>query len=107
MLKSIPTARSECTAKNTSTRPATIQTTLFVILLTSFAMIKKRLKRKLETEIFRIVKNIVLTKNWFVESNFFELPELHMEKYCSGHLYFLLKTKLKLTTFRIFQLQST
>ena len=55
--------------QNTKTRRATAQTTLFLIWLTSLAMIKKRSKRRLIKEIFIIVKNIVLTKNWFV-SNF-------------------------------------
>ena len=60
-------------------------------------MIEKRSKRRLEKEIFIIVKNIILTKNWFIFSNFWEFPKDHMEKKFSGHLYFLLKTTIKLT----------
>ena len=39
-------------------------------LIDFLAMIEKRSKRRLEKEIFIFVKNIVLTKNWFVVSNF-------------------------------------
>ena len=60
MLKSIPTARSECTAKY-ETRLATAQTTLFLIRFTFLALFEKRSKDRLKKEIF--VKNIVLTKN--------------------------------------------
>ena len=68
-------------------------------------MIEKRSKRRLKKEIFIIVKNIVLTKNWFVVDNFREFPKDHTEK-CFGHLYFLLKTTIKFTTFRTLWLQS-
>ena len=71
--------------QNTKTRQATTQTTLFLIWLTTLAMIDKRSKHRLKKEIFIIVKNIILTKNWFVVINFW----------------------VKFTTFRIFQLQST
>ena len=40
----------------------------------------KEIKRQTEIEIFIIVKNIVLNKNWFVFSNFWEFPKVHMEK---------------------------
>ena len=71
MLKSVAATRIECTAKHRlQHRRATTHTTLFLILLTSLAMIEKRSKRRLKKEIFIIVKNIVLTKNWFVFSNF-------------------------------------
>ena len=33
-------------------------------------MIEKRSRRRFKREIFIFVKNIVLTKNWFVASNF-------------------------------------
>ena len=56
--------------QNIKTRRATTQTTLFLIWLTSLAMIEKRSKKYLKKEIFIIVKNIVRTKNWFVFSNF-------------------------------------
>ena len=70
-------------------------------------MIEKRSKPRLKNEIFIFVKNIVLTENWFAVSNFREFPKHHTENECSGHMYFLLKTKVKLTTFRNFYLQST
>ena len=76
MLKSIPAAHSECTAKQETRRD-----TLFLIWLTSLAMIEKRSKSGLKKkEMFLIVKNVVLTKNWFVVSNFLELPKDHTEK---------------------------
>ena len=53
-------------------RRATTHTTLFLIWLTSLAMIEKRSKRRLKKEIFIIVKNIVLTKTWFVFGNFWK-----------------------------------
>ena len=61
MLKSIA-APSECTAKQEN--KASYNTDYIVSTLTSMA--KPRLKK----EIFIIVKNIVLTKNWFIVSNF-------------------------------------
>ena len=76
MLKSIAIACSECTA-NIKTRRATTQTTLFLIWLTFQAMIEKRSKHRLKKEIFIFVKNIVLTKNWFVVSDFGEFPKHH------------------------------
>ena len=66
--------------QNNKTRQTTTQTTLFLIRLTSLAMIEKRSKRRLEKEIFIIVKNILLTKNWFVVTDFWEFPEGHAEK---------------------------
>ena len=65
-------------------------------------MIEKSPKRRLKKEIFIIVKNIELTKNWLVVSNFLEFPEDHTEKYFSGNLYFLLETKVKFTNVRYF-----
>ena len=70
MLKSASTPRSESAQQNKKTRRATTHTTLFLIWLTSLAMIEKRSKKYLKKEIFIIVKNIVRTKNWFVFSNF-------------------------------------
>ena len=66
--------------QNTKTRRATTQTTLFLICLTSLAMVKQRSKRRLKKEIFIIVKNIARTKNWFVVSNFREFPKHLTEK---------------------------
>ena len=56
---------SECTAKHEN--KASHNTDYIV---PSLAMIEKKSKRRLKKEIFIIVKNIVLTKNWFVFSNF-------------------------------------
>ena len=39
-------------------------------LIDFLAMIEKRSKRRLKKETFIFVKNIVLTKNWFVVGNF-------------------------------------
>ena len=43
-------------------------------------MIEKRSKRRLKKKIIIIVKNIVLTKNGFVVSNFWKLPKEQTEK---------------------------
>ena len=69
MLKSIATARIECTAKHENKAS---HNTGYIVpdLLTSLVMITKRSKRRLKKVIFIIVKNIVLTKNWFLVSNF-------------------------------------
>ena len=40
----------------------------------------EEIKTQTEKEIFIIVKNIVLTKNWFAVSNFREFPEDHTAK---------------------------
>ena len=70
MLKSTPKATGLWSAQqNKKARRATTQTTLFLILLTSLTMIQKRSRQRLKKEIFTIVKNIVLTKNWFIVSN--------------------------------------
>ena len=69
MLKSIATACSECTAKHEN--KASFNTDYIVPDLIDFlAVIEKRSKHRLKKEIFISVKNIVLTKNWFVVSNF-------------------------------------
>ena len=69
MLKSIATARSECTAKQEN--KASYNADYIVSdLIDLFAMIENRSKRRLKKEIFIIIKNIVLTKSWFVFSNF-------------------------------------
>ena len=101
MLKSNATTSSECKAKQEN--KASYNTDYMVLIwLTSLAMIDKRLKRRLKKEIFIIVTNIVLTKNCFVVSNSWEFPKHHTEKQSSCQLYFLLNTKVKLTTFRTF-----
>ena len=43
-------------------------------------MIEKSSKRRLKKEMFINVKNIELTKNWLVVSDFWEFPKDHTEK---------------------------
>ena len=97
MLKSIATARSECTAKQENKAS---YNTYYIVpdLVDFFGDDWKEIKSQAEKSLFIIVKNIALTKNWFILSNFWEFPKDHMEK-CSDHLY-LLKTKVNFTTFR-------
>ena len=65
MLKSIATARSECTAKHGN--KASYNTDYIVPDLVDFlATIEKRSKRTLKKERFIFVKNIVLIKNWLL-----------------------------------------
>ena len=71
MLKSIATARSECTAKWEN--KASYDTYYIVPDLIHFFGNDWK-------EIFTIVKNIALTKNWFIVSNFWEFPKHHTEK---------------------------
>ena len=80
MLKSIATARSECTA--TQENKASYSTYYTVPdLIDFFGDDWKEVKTQTEKkEIFAIVKNTVLTKNWFVVSNFWEFPKDHTEK---------------------------
>ena len=79
MLKSISTARSECTAKHEN--KASYNTDYIVPdLIDFFGDDWKEIKTQTEKEIFIIVKNIVLTKNWFAVSNFWKLSEYHTEK---------------------------
>ena len=79
MLKSIATARSECTAKQEN---KVSYNTYYIVpdLIDFFGDDWKEIKTQTEKEIFIIVKNIVLTKNWFVVSNFWEFPKDHTEK---------------------------
>ena len=79
MLKSIATARSECTAKQENKAS---YNTYYIVpdLIDFFGDDWKEIKTQTEKEIFIIVKNIVLTKNWFAVSNFWELPKVHTEK---------------------------
>ena len=72
--------------QNKKTRRAITHNTLFLIWLTSLAMIEKRSKRRLKKEIFIIVKNNVLTKNWFVVSNFWGFPKDHSIHYFQNFL---------------------
>ena len=44
-------------------------------LIDFFGIEWKEIKTQIEKKVFIIVKNIVLTKNWFVVSNFLEFPK--------------------------------
>ena len=57
MLKRNPKARSA--QQNKKTRRATIQTALFLILLTSLTMIQKRSRQRLKKEIFTILLAVI------------------------------------------------
>ena len=79
MLKSIATARSECTAKQGN--KASYNTNYIVPDLTDFFGDDwKEIKTQTEKEKSIIVKDIVLTRNWFVVSNFWEFSKDHTEK---------------------------
>ena len=69
MLKSIGTVRSERTTKheNKASYNTDYSNPDLVVFLVMF---EKRSKHRLKKEIFIIAKDIVLTKNWFVVSNF-------------------------------------
>ena len=69
MLKSIATARSQYTAKQGN--KASYNTDyIFSDLTYFFGDDRKHIKTQTGKKIFVIVKNIVLTKNWFIISNF-------------------------------------
>ena len=70
MLKSIATARSECIAKDENKES---YNTDYIIpdLIDFFGDDWKEIKTQTEKRNI-IVKNIVLTKNWFIFSNFWE-----------------------------------
>ena len=79
MLKSVGTAGSECTAKQE--KKASYNTYYIVPdLINFFGNDWKDIKTQTEKEIFIILKNIVLTKNWFAFSNLCEFPKGHTEK---------------------------
>ena len=69
MLKSITGARSECTAKHGN---KTSYNTDYIVpdLIDSFGDDWKEIKTQIERRNIYIYKNIVMTKNWFVVSNF-------------------------------------
>ena len=79
MLKSIATARRECTAKQRNKTSYNID---YIVpdLIDFFGDDWKEIKTQTEKKMFIFVKNIVLTKNWFVFSNFWEFPKDHTEK---------------------------
>ena len=82
MLKKIATARSECTTKQGN--KASYNTDYIVPdLIEFFGDDWKEIEMQTEkrnSNRKKIVKNIVLTKIWFVVSNFWELPKDHTEK---------------------------
>ena len=79
MLKGTATARRECTAKQENKAS---YTTDYIIpdSLDFFDDDWKEIQTQTEKEIFIIVKNIVLAKNWFVVSNFWGFSKDHTEK---------------------------
>ena len=83
-MKCIAAARGECTAKRSAKQEnkASYNTDYNVPSLTGFFGDDcKKIKRQTEKkEIFIFVKNIVLTKNWFIVRNFSEFPKDNTEK---------------------------
>ena len=76
--KNIATARTECTTKHEN--KASYNTDYLVPdLIEFFGNDWNEIKLTLKKEIFIYVKNIVLTKNWFVVRNFWELSKHHTE----------------------------
>ena len=69
LLKTIATARSECRAKQENKASCNADN-IFHDLIDFFGDDCKEIKTQTKKEIFIIVKDIVLTKNWFVDSNF-------------------------------------
>ena len=69
LLKTIATARSECRAKQENKASCNTDN-IFHDLIDFFGDDCKEIKTQTKKEIFIIVKDIVLTKNWFVDSNF-------------------------------------
>ena len=74
MLKSIATARNECTAKQENNTDYIVPD-----LIEAFGDDWKEIKLQTEKRNI-IVKNIALAKNWFVFSNFWEFPKDYTEK---------------------------
>ena len=68
MLKNIATAPSQCTAKQ-EIKVSYNTDSIVHDLIDFFGDDRKEIKTQTEKEMFLIVKNILLTKNWFV-SNF-------------------------------------
>ena len=83
LLKSTATARGESTIKreNKASYNVTGRATDYIVpdLIDFLVIIEKRSKNRLKKEIFIIIKNTVLIKNWFVVSNFCEFTDHHME----------------------------
>ena len=65
--------------QNRKTRRPTMQAIYFLDLIDFFGNHLKKIRTQ-KKEIFIFVKNIILTKNWFVVSIFYEFPEYYMEK---------------------------
>ena len=104
MLKSITTTRIECTAKQENKMS---YNTDYILpdFIDFFGDNWKEIKTQTEKG------NIHNCKKYFTEyrlkigllfSNFWKFSKDHTEKWCSAHLYFLLKTKVNFTTFRTF-----
>ena len=72
-------SRSECTAKQENKTSYTTDHTV-PILIDFFGDDLKEIKTQTEKEIFIIVKNIVMTENWFIVGNLCGFPKSHTEK---------------------------
>ena len=79
MLKSIATARSECTAKQENKAS---YNTYYIVpdLIDFFGDDWKDIKTQTKKGNIHNCKKIVLTKNWFAVSNFWGFPKDHTEK---------------------------
>ena len=77
MLKNMATACIEWTTKNKSESRYNTDYIVPDLNWVFLTMIEKRSKRRLKKV---CEKSIVLTKNWFVVSNFWEFPKHHTEK---------------------------
>ena len=79
MLKCITTAGSKCTAKQEN--KASYNTDYLVPdFIDFFGDDWKEIKTQTEKRNIHNCKNIVLAKNWFAASNFWEFPKDHTEK---------------------------
>ena len=96
MLKIIATSPGECIAKHENKVRYNTDYDL--------AKIEKRSRHWLKQEIFISLKSIVQIKNWFVVSDFWEFPKHHTAygKITFWSSYYLLKTNVKFTIFRLF-----
>ena len=82
MLESIATARNKHTTKYEN-KSSYITDCIVLNLIDFLAMIEKRSEYKLKREIFIFVKYIVLTKNWFLVSIFWEFLFILVEVFVS------------------------
>ena len=79
MLKNIATARRECTAQHENKANYSTDYTV-PDLIDFFGNYWKVIETQIETRNICICIKIVLTKNWFVVSNYWEFPKYHTEK---------------------------